>query len=395
MDVMTENKVVPKLRFPSFNEGWSSSTLNCLTKLITKGTTPKFFTPEGVSFVKIQGLDGIHIRKEKCLYIDENTHFNYLKRSILKVDDILFAIAGATIGKVGVVTNDILPANTNQALAIIRLKNSNYLNYILQILQSTVMKKYIYKNISVGAQPNLSLQQINDFKFFIPSLDEQQKIAYFLSAVDEKFQQLTKKKELLEEYKKGIMQKIFSQELRFKDESGNNYPDWEEKKLGAVCNIKKGKQLNKIELTESGLYPALNGGINPSGYTDKWNTEKETITISEGGNSCGYLNLSKTRFWCGGHCYALLELQSNINFKYLFQILKFSENQIMRLRVGSSLPNIQMKEINKFLVKLPEIAEQLNIANFLSAIDRKTELVNTQIENTKAFKKGLLQQMFV
>ena len=153
--------------------------------------------------------------------------------------------------------------------------------------------------------------------------------------------------------------------------------------------------LNKIELTEAGLYPALNGGINPSGYTDKWNTEKETITISEGGNSCGYLNLSKTRFWCGGHCYALLELQSNINFKYLFQILKFSENQIMRLRVGSSLPNIQMKEINKFLVKLPEIAEQLNIANFLSAIDRKTELVNTQIENTKAFKKGLLQQMFV
>ena len=257
----------------------------------------------------------------------------------------------------------------------------------------------VRKQVMVIAQGSkvlgLATGRLGKVKLCMPEFKEQQKIASFLSAVDEKLQQLTKKKDLLEEYKKGIMQKIFSQELRFKDEFGNNYPDWEEKKLGKICSVIKGKQLNKSELTETGLYPALNGGINPSGYTDKWNTEKDVITISEGGNSCGYVNLSKTRFWCGGHCYSLLKLQSNINFKYLFQILKFSETHIMRLRVGSGLPNIQMKEINKFSIKLPEIDEQQKIANFLTSLDKKIKSVSFQIENTKLFKKGLLQQMFV
>ena len=196
MDTMLENKVVPELRFREFNDSWSLKTLNDLTKLITKGTTPKSFTLEGINFVKIEGLVGTHINKEKCLHIDEKTHLSSLRRSILKNNDIIFAIAGATIGKVGIVTDDILPANTNQALSIIRLANIDNLSFILQILQSSLMKKYIYKNISVGAQPNLSLKQVNDFSFFIPTLNEQKKISSFLSDVDEKLKQLTKKKEL-------------------------------------------------------------------------------------------------------------------------------------------------------------------------------------------------------
>ncbi len=85
----------------------------------------------------------MNINKEKCLYIDEETHQKELRRSILQNQDILFAIAGATIGKVAIVTEDILPANTNQALAIIRLTNKENLFYLLQILQSRIMKNYI------------------------------------------------------------------------------------------------------------------------------------------------------------------------------------------------------------------------------------------------------------
>ena len=107
------------------------------------------------------------------------------------------------------------------------------------------------------------------------------------------------------------------------------------------------------------------------------------------------MNLSQTKFWCGGHCYALLEINDNTNFKYLFQILKFLEKKIMRLRVGSTLPNIQMKEINKFLVSIPNHKEQVKIANILSSIDKKIEFVSHQLEKTKEFKRGLLQQMFV
>src|SRR5690606_22660134 len=109
-----------------------------------------------------------------------------LKRSILKENDVLFAIAGATIGKCTIVTKKALPANTNQALAIIRLNENENKDYIFQILTSEGMGKYIKDNISVGAQPNLNLEQINSFSFSYPSLEEQMKIANFLSSIDEK-----------------------------------------------------------------------------------------------------------------------------------------------------------------------------------------------------------------
>ena len=134
---------VPSLRFPEFSGEWEEKLLKDFSSLITKGTTPKFFTENGITFVKIEGLINTKINKEKCLFIDELTHHKELKRSILKENDILFAIAGATIGKVAHVRKEVLPANTNQALSIIRLQDIEYLDFVLQILQSGIMKRYI------------------------------------------------------------------------------------------------------------------------------------------------------------------------------------------------------------------------------------------------------------
>src|SRR5690606_9813694 len=142
------------------------------------------------------------------------------------------------------------------------------------------------------------------------------KIAGFLTAVDAKIQHLQKKKELLERYMTGVMQRIFNQAIRFKDDYGNEYPDWETKTLGEICGISKGEQLGIKDMISDGRYPVLNGGIGPSGFTDKWNTESGTVTISEGGNSCGYVNYSSQRFWCGGHCYRLT-LTDSINNRFL------------------------------------------------------------------------------
>ena len=165
--------------------------------------------------------------------------------------------------------------------------------------------------------------------------------------------------------------------------------------MGEDCNIVKGKQLNASELTEEGTYPAINGGIQPSGYTEDWNTINNTITISEGGNSCGYVNFIKTKFWSGGHCYSLLNLEEKIEKEYLHQSLKFNQNQIMKLRVGSGLPNIQKGDINNFIILLPKKEEQQKIANFLSSIDKSIENCQLSIVNSQLWKKGLLQKMFV
>jgi type I restriction enzyme S subunit len=159
-------------------------TLRDVTSLITKGTTPKAYTQSGVSFIKTEAFDGPRIDKNKLSYIDDITHQNFLKRSILESNDILFTIAGATIGKIAIVTDDILPANTNQALAIIRLFKGVNTKYIFYILRSNYMRLYINQSVKGSAQPNLNLQQLNDFQIPLPSLTEQERIVGILDKFD-------------------------------------------------------------------------------------------------------------------------------------------------------------------------------------------------------------------
>ena len=401
--------LVPQLRFSEFDGAWNQRKLRTLSTLITKGTTPKRFTETGVNFVKIEGLEGININKEKCLYIDENIHENELKRSALKLNDLLFAIAGATIGKVGIVTEDILPANTNQALAIIRLENPNYLNYILQILQSSVMKKYIHESISVGAQPNLNLEQMGDFQFFIPSLPELQKIAAFLSAVDDKIQQLSRKKALLEQYKKGVMQQIFTQQIRFKDENGNSYPDWEEKRLGDYL-IKHSEVA-----TENDQYPVLTSSRRGLFFQKDYFNGQDVASK----DTTGY-NVVPRGYFTYRHMSDDLDFKFNINhlcdrgivstlypvfttkedLDDSFLVLKlnngkeFQKYAILQ-KQGGSRTYMYFKKLELLKIKLPCLEEQKKIAEFVTKMEMGNEEVENQIAQIQTFKKGLLQKMFV
>ena len=177
-------------------------------------------------------------------------------------------------------------------------------------------------------------------------------------------------------------------EIRFPEFSG----EWVEKRLGEVANIKKGVQLNRLNMIENGQYMVINGGIEASGYINDFNSEENTITISEGGNSCGYINLIPSKFWCGGHCYKLENIKTNKHFLYF--ILKKEEIKIMRLRVGSGLPNIQKKDLIKYKVSLPlTLNEQNKIADFLSSVDEKIEIISKKIEELKKYKKGMLQKL--
>ena len=137
----------------------------------------------------------------------------------------------------------------------------------------------------------------------------------------------------------------------------------------------------------------LNGGTEPSGYLEKYNTLENTITISEGGNSCGYVKYNKCKFWCGGHCYSIENKM--IDNHYLYQLLKFNENKIMRLRIGSGLPNIQKKDLENFELSIHEKNDQHKIAKLLIKFDTKIELEQDLLNLLLNLKKGLMQNMFV
>lgn len=169
---------------------------------------------------------------------------------------------------------------------------------------------------------------------------------------------------------------------------------WKSNKLGTICKVQKGVQFNKIELAEYGLYPCINGGIEPSGYSDLWNTNEDTITISEGGNSCGYVNFQRTKFWCGGHCYTLLNVQDGLDYEFLFWALKGKQDLIMDLRVGSGLPNIQQKAIKEFSFISPiSPTEQQKIASILSKLDEAITQTEQLIGKYKKIKEGLMHDL--
>ena len=147
--------------------------------------------------------------------------------------------------------------------------------------------------------------------------------------------------------------------------------DVEAVSLGRLVKVCKGKQVNGVLLSDTGPYYVMNGGITPSGYYDTFNTPPGTISISEGGNSCGYVQFNDDPFWSGGHCYTLLEPNTAIvNYKYLFHYLKSLQDKIMALRIGSGLPNIQKKDLEKFPLLLPSLAFRNMLHNGLSQSER-------------------------
>ena len=244
----------------------------------------------------------------------------------------------------------------------------------------------------------------------LPSFAEQTKIADFLTAVDERIGQLIQKKALLVDYKKGVMQQLFTQAIRFKDDHGNDFPNWEEKKLGALGDF-------------------VGGGTPDTNNDSYWNGEIPWISSSDVSDS-SITEIRKHRFLTQaaikGSATKLVPRDSILfvsrvgvgklavctqdvctsqdftNFtpskdhiKYLGYYFVFSRNLLNRYAQGTSIQGITSKELKRISVKRPSISEQTKIADFLSAIDLKIESVTTQIAETQTFKRGLLQQMFV
>src|SRR5680860_1531424 len=264
------------------------------------------------------------------------------------------------------------------------------------------IKNDLHKLVFGSGQPLITGGHFKKINLLLPPLPEQNRIVAVLEVWDGAIEKLVEKIEIKKRIKKGIASQILNCELSIINGKKIQAPklrlpgfsgEWETVKLGDVCNIKKGKQLNKDDMIINGKYPALNGGIGASGYTNEWNTKENTITISEGGNSCGYLNFNKEKFWCGGHCYAV-NPKKNIDNLYLYQFLKVKQSKIMCLRVGSGLPNIQKKALDNLILEIPKTQkEQTAIAEILTTADLEIEALEKRKKIIEDQKKYLLNNL--
>ena len=199
---------VPEIRFDGFTEDWEQRKLGDISSLITKGTTPKDKSGTGeVNFIKVENINDFSGDIVSMSKISLEEHQGYLKRSQLQEGDILFSIAG-TLGRVTSVNKAILPANTNQALSIIRLKEGN-LEYVKTCLKGNVVADFIRRNPTIGAQPNLSLEQVSNLEIEIPSEAEQEKIGLYFSNLDNLITLHHRKLEKLEQIKQAMLHKMF------------------------------------------------------------------------------------------------------------------------------------------------------------------------------------------
>ena len=323
--------------------------------------------------------------------IDENDVFNISQTRYITQDAIdksstksiepnsILVVSRVGIGKVAINQNVLCTSQDIQALTQ-HNQDAFFLVYAIKNLVSLVCR--INQGTSIKG---FTKEVLSNLQVPLPPLAEQEKIASVLSTWDRQIQNLQSLITEKQNLKKGLAQTLLSAKIRFKGFS----EEWQVVRLGEVCEMKKGEQLNKIILDEVEGYPVINGGILPSGFTSAYNTFPNTITISEGGNSCGFVNYIQEYFWSGGHCYTLQNLK--ILDMFLFQVLKHNEKKIQMLRVGSGLPNIQKRDLEKFSISIPSKIEQEKIAEILSEADNEITLLEQKLQSLEIQKKGLMQ----
>lgn len=260
-----------------------------------------------------------------------------------------------------------------------------FLGYYINSMAYRFQLYALIQGIKVCA---ISKKTMSGTFLIVPPLAEQKKIAEVLGVWDKAIEKQSQLIEQLTLRKRGLMQQLLTAKRRL---PGFSDP-WKELKLRDIAKIRKGEQVNKEDLFFNAKYPVINGGITPSGYLDIYNTTANTITISEGGNSCGYVNFMTTPFWSGGHCYTI-DVKDGINNLFVYQLLKHNEKYIMSLRVGSGLPNIQVKDLGNLRLVVPNNQEQTAIAQVLTAADREIELAQQKLELLRQQKRGLMQQL--
>ena len=383
----------PKLRFKEFSGDWEVKKLGNICE-VTMGQSPSSscYNEENIGLPLIQGNADVKDRKTAPrIYTSDIT-------KTCDVGDIIMSVRAP----VGAISKSIHNACIGRGVCSIKPKQNN--EFIYQILLKYEDK---WGRISQGSTfESVNRTDITETKVTIPSIEEQEKIASFFSLIDDKISLQGEKVEALKDYKSGMMQKIFSRELRFKDDEGRDYPEWEEKKLGDICTFFSGG----TPLTTNSKY--YNGDI-PFIRSAEISSDKTELTISEEGlkNSSakmvkkgdllyalygatsGEVSVSKID---GAINQAVLCIKSdNVNLSFMEQILRKNKNRIINTYLQGGQGNLSANIIKGLRYLLPNIEEQNKIASFFNNLDNKIEKEQEKLDSLNEYKKGLLQQMFI
>ncbi|SEH84039.1 type I restriction enzyme, S subunit [Paenimyroides aquimaris] len=399
----------PKLRFAEFKED-KKDYYSVIGKCIDSNIYgPRFNSNDYNIEGNVKTIRGTDIQKNGTInysnvpiaLLDENV----VSTHKLKYGDLVM-ITTAECGLTGVFQGDDMDYICSAYAVKIRLKENNNPLFFKQYFLTEYANNQINRFIRKATVSNLPASDIKKIKLFIPTLQEQTKIADFLGAVDKQLDILNQKKEKLNTYKKGVMQQLFSQQIRFKDDNGNNFPDWEEKTLGEVINFRNGKGHEKV-IDSNGDFIVVNSKyISTDGLVSKYTSElisplfKNDIVMVmsdlPNGKALGKcLLIDRDNYYTlNQRICALTPNQLHNNPIFLKYIIN-RNSYFLKFDDGVNQTNLKKNEVLNCPLSIPSIAEQTKIANFLSAIDTQIQAVENQITKTETYKKGLLQQMFV
>lgn len=404
-------KNVPKLRFSGFSDEWEEKILKDISD-VRDGThdSPKYLQ-EGYPLVTSKNL-GEHgkLNLDNINLISEEDYININKRSKVDIGDILFGMIGTIGNPVMVEREGFAIKNVALIKELDVLKNS----FLIQLLNSSVISRQFYRENTGGTQKFIALGNIRNLNIQLPSKDEQEKIANFLTKVDKLIEKQDEKVSNLEQYKKGMMQKIFSQEIRFKKADGGEYPEWEKEHLGNI--VERVARKNKGNITKRPLtISAQYGLVDQEEFFNK---------VVASANLEGYYLLNKGEFaynksYSNGYPFGAIKRldrydsgavstlyicfmpKENFSSDYLVQYFESDmwHKEVSMVAVEGArnhgLLNISVSDFFETIHKVPCLEEQIKIANFLAKIDSIVDKEKEKLEELGGWKKGLLQQMFI
>lgn len=397
-------KNVPKLRFSGFRGEWALNTLSKVGEIIT-GTTPPTAKREyyGGQFMFVSPADindNRYVHGTNVRVSDKGLHYG---RKINK-SSVMTVCIGSTIGKIAQAGDTAI---TNQQINTLEVNENNSSDFVYYRLLH--ISKKIKLLAGIQAVPLLNKSDFSNIKSYFPSLVEQQKIASFLSKVDEWTTNLKKQKEELEKYKKGMMQKIFSQKVRFKDENGKEFPKWEIKKLGDVYDITSSKRVFKSQWKREGIpfYRAREiVKMNADGfvknelfiskdmfqkYKTKFGAPKIGDLLVTGVGTIGvpYLVEESFDFYFKDGNIIWLRSKDRTNSKYTYYCFQTPQiqKQISDFAAVTTVSTYTIDGAKKTIILQPSHNEQQKIAEFLTSLDKVIESKQKQIGLVENWKK--------